>query len=66
MYYINLLINVNNIKGHIMSGISLGKLVVIAIVIALLFGTKRLSTIGEDLGNAIKGFRKAINDKEQD
>ncbi|XPP92904.1 twin-arginine translocase TatA/TatE family subunit [Photobacterium leiognathi subsp. mandapamensis] len=49
-----------------MGGISLGKLVVIAIVIALLFGTKRLSTIGEDLGNAIKGFRKAINDKEQD
>ncbi|WP_419207491.1 twin-arginine translocase TatA/TatE family subunit [Photobacterium leiognathi] len=66
MYYINLQINVNNIKDHIMGGISLGKLVVIAIVIALLFGTKRLSTIGEDLGNAIKGFRKAINDKEQD
>ena len=28
----------------------------------MLFGTKRLSTLGSDLGNAIKGFRKSMQD----
>ena len=36
-------------------------LVVLAIVI-LVFGTSRMRNIGSDLGNAIKGFRKAMSD----
>ena len=31
-------------------------------IVALIFGTKRLRGIGGDLGGAIKGFKKAIND----
>lgn len=27
----------------------------------ILFGTKKLRTIGEDLGHAVRGFRKALN-----
>lgn len=38
-------------------------LVVLAIVL-LVFGPKRLKSIGSDLGNAIKGFRKAVTDDE--
>ncbi len=45
-----------------MDGISLGKLLLIALLIVLLFGTKKLGTLGSDLGNALKGFKKAMND----
>ncbi|MDE3738051.1 twin-arginine translocase TatA/TatE family subunit [Pseudomonas resinovorans] len=33
---------------------------VVIIVAVLLFGTKRLKTLGPDLGEAIKGFRRAM------
>ena len=35
--------------------------VVILIVVILVFGTKRLKNLGSDLGETIKGFRKAMN-----
>ena len=34
-------------------------LIVLAIVV-MVFGTKRLSTLGADLGSAIRGFRKSM------
>jgi len=40
-------------------------LIVLAIV-ALVFGTKKLGNIGSDLGSAIRGFKKAMNDGESD
>ena len=44
---------------------------VIAIIIMLLFGTKKLKNFGEDLGAGIKGFKKAMeagenSDKDPD
>ncbi len=39
-------------------------LIVLAIVL-LLFGTKRLRTLGSDLGKSIKGFRSAMNEADQ-
>ena len=36
------------------------------VIVALLFGTKKLGSIGGDMGNAIKGFRNAIKDDEPD
>ena len=41
-------------------GISIPQLLIILAILLLLFGTKRLRNIGSDLGDAIKGFRKAI------
>lgn len=38
---------------------------VILVVVVLVFGTKRLKTVGSDLGEAIKGFRKSMNTDEQ-
>jgi sec-independent protein translocase protein TatA len=35
------------------------------VIVLLLFGTKRLRNLGGDLGNAIKGFKKAMNDDEK-
>lgn len=39
--------------------------VVILIVVVLVFGTKRLKNLGSDLGETIKGFRKAMNTEEE-
>ncbi|MTD26867.1 twin-arginine translocase subunit TatE [Erwinia sorbitola] len=47
-----------------MEGISLAKLLIVGALIVLLFGTKKLRTLGGDLGSAIKGFKKAMNDDE--
>ena len=45
-----------------LSGISpLSLLLILAIIVAL-FGTSKLKTIGSDLGEAIKNFRRAMND----
>lgn len=45
-------------------GISIGQLIVILIIVAILFGTKKLRNIGGDLGSAIKSFRDAYKDSE--
>jgi len=31
------------------------------VIVALIFGTKRLKEVGGDLGSAVKSFRKAMN-----
>ena len=47
-----------------MGGISIWQLVIIAVIVVLLFGTKKLGSIGSDLGASIKGFKKAMNDDD--
>ena len=47
-----------------LSGISpLSLLLILAIIVAL-FGTSKLKTLGTDLGEAIKNFRRAMNDEQ--
>ncbi|AUU83158.1 Sec-independent protein translocase subunit TatA [Leclercia adecarboxylata] len=48
-----------------MGGISIWQLVIIAVIVVLLFGTKKLGSIGSDLGASIKGFKKAIKDDDE-
>ena len=45
-----------------MGGLHIWHLLIILVIVIMLFGTKRLSTLGSDLGNAIKGFRKSMSD----
>lgn len=45
-------------------GISIPQLLIILLIVALLFGTKKLRTIGSDLGSALKGFKNAIKEEE--
>ncbi len=47
-----------------MEGISIAKLLIIGALIVLLFGTNKLRSLGGDLGSAIKGFKKAMNDDD--
>lgn len=52
-----------------MGGITLPHLLIVAVLVVLLFGTKKLRSLGSDLGLSIKGFKKAMSDeddKEQD
>lgn len=46
-------------------GISIWQLLIILAIVLLLFGTKRLRNLGGDLGNAVKGFKKAVSDEEK-
>jgi sec-independent protein translocase protein TatA len=39
-------------------------LLIILLVVLLVFGTKKLKTIGADLGAAVKGFKKSMSDAE--
>lgn len=45
-----------------MGGISIWQLLIIAVIVILLFGTKKLRNMGGDLGGALKGFKKAMAD----
>jgi sec-independent protein translocase protein TatA len=49
-------------------GISVWQLLIILAIVVMLFGTKRLRTLGSDLGAAIKGFRSSVksDDAESD
>ena len=49
-----------------LGGISLWQLLIILLIVVVIFGTKKLSSIGGDLGGAVKGFRKAMSDAESD
>lgn len=44
-----------------LGGISLWQLLIVLVIVVLIFGTKRLKSIGSDLGGAVKGFKKAID-----
>lgn len=48
------------------SGISIWQLLIILAIVVMLFGTKRLRSLGSDLGSAIKGFKKSISDDESE
>lgn len=45
-----------------MGGLHIWHLLIILVIVIMLFGTKRLSTLGSDLGSAIKGFRKSMSE----
>ena len=49
-----------------LGGISLWQLLIILLIVVMIFGTKKLSSIGGDLGGAVKGFRKAMSDADKD
>lgn len=48
-----------------MAGISIWQLLIIAVIVVLLFGTKKLRNMGGDLGSAVKGFKNAMTDEDK-
>ena len=45
-------------------GIGWKELLIILVIVLLVFGTKRVKNIGADLGEAVKGFKKGMNDDD--
>ena len=45
-------------------GISIWQLLIVLGIVILLFGTKKLRNIGGDLGGAIRGFKKSMNEDD--
>lgn len=41
-------------------------LLVILLIVLLIFGGKKLKTLGSDLGSAFRGFKKAMSDGENE
>lgn len=46
-------------------GISMWQLLILLVIVVLVFGTKKLRNLGGDLGSAIKGFRKGMEDDDK-
>ncbi len=49
-----------------LGGISAWQLLILLLIVVVVFGTKRLRNVGSDLGGAIKGFRKGMEDEPED
>ncbi|MDQ3618430.1 MAG: Sec-independent protein translocase subunit TatA [Pseudomonadota bacterium] len=48
-----------------MGGFSIWHWLIVLVVVVLVFGTKRLKNVGQDLGEAIKGFKKGVKDEDK-
>ena len=49
-----------------MGGLGMRELVVILLVVLVVFGAKKLRTVGSDLGAAVRGFKKAMSEGEEE
>lgn len=47
-----------------LGGISIWQLLIILAIVVMLFGTKRLRSLGSDLGSAVKGFKNSMQDEQ--
>ena len=47
-------------------GIRIWQLLIILAIVLVLFGAKRLRNVGSDLGGAIKGFKQAMKEGEEE
>ena len=47
-------------------GIGMRELIIILLVVLLVFGAKKLRTIGSDLGAAVRGFKKSMSEGESE
>jgi sec-independent protein translocase protein TatA len=47
-----------------MGGLRLWHWLIVLVIVVLVFGTKRLKNVGQDLGEAVKGFKKGMQDED--
>lgn len=48
-----------------MGSFSIWHWLVVLLIVVMVFGTKKLKNIGKDAGDAVKGFKDALNGSEQ-
>jgi sec-independent protein translocase protein TatA len=49
-----------------MGGLSIWHWLIVLVIVMLIFGTKKLRNIGEDLGGAVKGFKEGMKEGGED
>ncbi len=49
-----------------LAGISVWQLLIILVIVVAIFGTKKLRNTGKDLGEAVKDFRSAMREGEEE
>ena len=49
-----------------MGGLGMRELLIILLVVLVVFGAKKLRTVGSDLGHAVRGFKKAMSEGEEE
>jgi sec-independent protein translocase protein TatA len=47
-------------------GLSIPQLLILLLIVVLIFGAKRLRTLGADLGGALKNFRAAVKESDEE
>jgi sec-independent protein translocase protein TatA len=47
-------------------GIGFRELLIILLIALVLFGAKKLRSVGSDLGAAVRGFKKAVNEGDEE
>lgn len=47
-----------------MGGLSIWHWLIVLVIVVLVFGTKRLKNVGKDVGEAVKGFKQGMDDKD--
>lgn len=45
---------------------SIPQLLIVLVIVVLVFGAKRLRNLGGDLGSAVKGFKDAVKEPEEE
>ena len=48
-----------------LGGISIWQLLIVLLIVVVIFGTKKLRSMGGDLGKAVKSFRSAVNETDE-
>ena len=49
-----------------MGSFSIWHWLIVLVIVMLVFGTKKLRNVGEDLGGAVKGFKEGMKEAEDD
>jgi sec-independent protein translocase protein TatA len=49
-----------------LSNVSIWQLLIVLVIVIAIFGTKKLKTLGSDVGSAVKGFRSAMNEADKE
>jgi sec-independent protein translocase protein TatA len=48
-----------------MGSLSIWHWLIVLLVVVLIFGTKKLRNIGQDLGGAVKGFKEGMRNEDE-
>ena len=49
-----------------LSNVSIWQLLIVLVIVIAIFGTKKLKTLGSDVGGAVKGFRSAMSEADKE